>query len=534
MLGVYTDTHLRSLELSFFRKAWLSEGRFGKAFQTWRSIESQPSIQVFVGVLAPVPSTLLRFHQKGRPVAEENRSFVKVWSKTSKSPVMYENGKIYFDNYQNCYSCVHAVPQILYKMPKRSTQEKIEDALLCESPLEQTLPTSSDHNPSLLVLTANNWLLRLSAETGKELQSVYLSPNYKFKYLGWDSSQEIFYVKSVQNKETPLSRQVAGVTHSAFMYLGIFRVFPLQIVGILEINKKGFGSGITDVLMHHGVLAVSHSNKKVKMYSIEHIVQRYLTEELTLGKQSSLLGGKKVGEFPCGIPVNIQVTDSIPVLFEVTSNNGVQVGGNPWHYIYSPAIKQQRETHHICSLKDSTLATNGIQNLNCYSLESDVIFFHPTNSSSVVHIGPTIINFLKIVGEVDSPLPSKIVKDFSLTTSRKPSSRVTVTSSGRTVKKRFQQLDDDPSQENFRILEFEDELDLLAVVVTNGEGDEGRSHIQLHDNLTGQFHRKIDLVECWDETYPHQMFFDRDTIIHIEQRNTNFCCHVYKLKTTRK
>uniref|UniRef100_A0A8C6Q1G4 DDB1 and CUL4 associated factor 17 n=1 Tax=Nothobranchius furzeri TaxID=105023 RepID=A0A8C6Q1G4_NOTFU len=423
---------------------------------------------------------------------ERAESFVKVWSKTSKSPVMYENGKIYFDNYQNCYSCVHAVPQILYKMPKRSTQEKIEDALLCESPLEQTLPTSSDHNPSLLVLTANNWLLRLSAETGKELQSVYLSPNYKFKYLGWDSSQEIFYVKSVQNKETPLSRQ-AGVTHSAFMYLGIFRVFPLQIVGILEINKKGFGSGITDVLMHHGVLAVSHSNKKVKMYSIEHIVQR----------QSSLLGGKKVGEFPCGIPVNIQVTDSIPVLFEVTSNNGVQVGGNPWHYIYSPAIKQQRETHHICSLKDSTLATNGIQNLNCYSLESDVIFFHPTNSSSVVHIGPTII-------------------------------KVTVTSSGRTVKKRFQQLDDDPSQENFRILEFEDELDLLAVVVTNGEGDEGRSHIQLHDNLTGQFHRKIDLVECWDETYPHQMFFDRDTIIHIEQRNTNFCCHVYKLKTTRK
>uniref|UniRef100_A0A1A7WG47 Ddb1 and cul4 associated factor 17 n=3 Tax=Iconisemion striatum TaxID=60296 RepID=A0A1A7WG47_9TELE len=466
-------------------------------------------------------------------VLQENRSFVKVWSKTSKSPIMYENGKIYFENYQNCYSCVHAVPQILYKMPKRSTQEKIEDALLCESPLEQTLPSSSDHNPSLLALTANNWLHRLSAETGKELQSVYLSPNYKFKYLGWDSSQEIVYIKSVQNKETPSAR-AAGVTHNTFIYLAIFRVFPLQIVGILEINKKGFGSNISDVLMYEGVLAVSHSNKKVKMYSFEHIVQRYLTEEITLGKQSSLIGGKTVGEFPHGIPVNIQVTDSLPVLFEASSNNGVQIGGYPWHYIYSPAIKGQRETHHICSLKDSTLATNGVQNLNCYSLESDVIFFHPTNFRSIVHTGPTIINFLKIVGEVDSPLPSKIVKDFSLTTSRNPSPRVTVTSSGRTVKKRFQQLDDDPSQENFRILEFEDELDLLAIVVTNGEGDEGRNHIQLHDNLTGHFHRKIDLVESWDETYPHQMFFDKDTIIHIERRNANFCCHVYKLKTTRK
>lgn len=33
-----------------------------------------------------------------------------------------------------------------------------------------------------------------------------------------------------------------------------------------------------------------------------------MTEKLTLGKQSSLLGGKTVGEFPCGIPVNIQIT----------------------------------------------------------------------------------------------------------------------------------------------------------------------------------------------------------------------------------
>lgn len=33
-----------------------------------------------------------------------------------------------------------------------------------------------------------------------------------------------------------------------------------------------------------------------------------MTEKLTLGKQSSLLGGKTVGDFPCGIPVNIQIT----------------------------------------------------------------------------------------------------------------------------------------------------------------------------------------------------------------------------------
>lgn len=35
---------------------------------------------------------------------QDNRDFVKVWNKSSKSTIMYENGKIYLENYQNCYS----------------------------------------------------------------------------------------------------------------------------------------------------------------------------------------------------------------------------------------------------------------------------------------------------------------------------------------------------------------------------------------------------------------------------------------------
>lgn len=35
-----------------------------------------------------------------------------------------------------------------------------------------------------------------------------------------------------------------------------------------------FGNGVTDVVLSQGVLAVSYSNKSVKLYSFEHIVQR--------------------------------------------------------------------------------------------------------------------------------------------------------------------------------------------------------------------------------------------------------------------
>ncbi|XP_034549593.1 DDB1- and CUL4-associated factor 17 [Notolabrus celidotus] len=481
--------------------------------------------------------TILRHNMKilRAILLQDNRNFIKVWSKTSKSTITYESGKIYFENYQSCYSCLHSQPHVLYKLPKRSKLEKFEDALLCQSSVDKTLPFPSDHKPSLLALSANNWLYRLSPETGEELQKVYLSPNHKFRYLGWDVGQEMFYVKSVQNKETSLARQ-AGITQNTVMHLAIFRVFPLEIVGILEINKKVFGNGVTDVALSQGVLMVSHSNKSVKLYSFEHILKTHLTEKITLGKPSSLLGGRTVGESPFGIPVNIQISDCPPVLFEVSSNNGVQVGGHPWHYIYTPPHKKHQGTHHICSLKDGSMATNGIQNMNCCSLESDGIFFHPDDSGRIIHIGPITINVLKILGELNSSLPSKVVLDFSMATHRNnnPTSQVTVTSSGRTVKRRFQQLDDDPEQETFRTVEYEDELDLLAVVVTNGEEGEGRASIRLHDNLSGELLHTVDLDEPWDETYRHELVFDKDTIVHIEQKNANFCCHVYKLESTTK
>ncbi|XP_077392322.1 DDB1- and CUL4-associated factor 17 [Festucalex cinctus] len=467
---------------------------------------------------------------------EDNRDFCKVWSKTSKSTILYENGKIYLENYLKCYSCVHSEPHALYNLPKRSKIDKFEDTLLCQSSLETTLASPSDHKPSLLFLTANNWLYRLSDSTGQELERVFLSSKHTFRYLSWDVSQEIFYVKSVQNKGTPLAQQ-AGITQNTVMHLAIFEVFPLQIVGMMEVNKQVFGNGIIDVDLSQGVLAVSYSRKAMKLFSFEHIVQKYLVEKLTLGKPSSLLNGKTVGDVPFGIPVNIQITDCPPVLFEVScSSNGVQIGGFPWHYIHTPPQKRHQGTHHFRSLKDSTMAINGIQNMSCYSLERDAIFFHPDDSGRIIHAGPSTINVLKILGELNSGLPSKVVEDFSMVTHRNniSTSQVSVTSSGRVVKRRSQQLDDDPDQETFRTVIYEDELDLLAVVVTNGTDEEGKAQVRLHDNQSGQLLKTVDLLEPWDETYRHDLIFDKDTIVHIEQKNTNVCCHIYKLKTPTK
>ncbi|KAJ8351990.1 hypothetical protein SKAU_G00234660 [Synaphobranchus kaupii] len=486
------------------------------------------------GILSKDAGTLLRKNMKmlRQIILQDTTHFTKVWTRHSKSPIAYESGRIYFENYRCCYSSIPSKPQYLYELPKGTKAEKLEDALLCQCPLSESLPKPSDQNPCLLALAANNWLYRFSIKTGEQLQKVYLSPHHKFRYLGWDVSQETFYIKSVQTKRAPLARQT-GVDQSTLLYLAVFKVVPLELVSVLEINRKVFGSTVLDVILSQGVLAVSHSSKVVKLYSFENIVQKHMTKKLVLGQQCEWRGvWGTIGEPPFGIPVNISISDDIPVLFEVSCfNNGIQIGGNPWHYIFTPNNKWHQGTHHVCSLQDGSLAKNGIQDMKCCSLESDWIYFHPDDSGRIIHVGPSTVNVLRIKTQECSS-QSEVVQEFSITAHRvnNTASKDSVTSSGRIVKRRYHQLDDDPEQETFRVVEYEDELDLLAVVEVTNTEEEGKAHVCLHDNKTGMFKKKVPLVESWDVTYSHELFFDLDTIVHIEQKkNKQFCCHVYKI-----
>lgn len=147
-------------------------------------------------------------------VCQESTKFKNVWTTHSKSPIAYERGRIYFDNYRCCVSSVASEPRKLYEMPKCSKSEKIEDALLWECPVGEMLPNSSDYKSSLIALTAHNWLLRISATTGKVLEKIYLASYCKFRYLSWDTPQEVIAIKSAQNKSSALARQVDIFKHS--------------------------------------------------------------------------------------------------------------------------------------------------------------------------------------------------------------------------------------------------------------------------------------------------------------------------------
>ncbi|XP_031455344.1 DDB1- and CUL4-associated factor 17 isoform X2 [Phasianus colchicus] len=384
-------------------------------------------------------------------LCQESTKFKNVWTTHSASPIAYERGRIYLDNYRCCISSIAQEPRILYQKPKCSKSEKIEDALLLECPLGEMLPNPSDYKPSLIVLTVQNWLLRLSADCGEILEKVYLAGSCcKFRYLSWDTPQEVMVVKSAQNKLPAAARQ-AGIQQSVLFHLAVFQVLPLSFIGMLEINKKVFGNNVTDVAISNGILIVMYSMGLVRLYNFQ-------------------------------------------------------------------AISEQ--------------AKNGIQDMKCCSLEPDWIYFHPDMSGRIIHVGPNLIKVLKLKEVENNTDQIEIAEDFIITANRENcvNSSVTVTSSGRVVKKRLNLLDDDPEQETFKIVDYEDELDLLSTVAVTEIGADGRAHLDLRCNEHGILLKSIPLLESWDVTYSHEVYFDRDIVLHIEQKpNRRFSCYVYQM-----
>ncbi|XP_070278872.1 DDB1- and CUL4-associated factor 17 isoform X3 [Myotis yumanensis] len=407
-------------------------------------------------------------------VCQKSTKFKNVWTTHSKSPIAYERGRIYFDNYRCCVSritwllsrlpvyyqrisqmeamprtSVASEPRKLYEMPKCSKSEKIEDALLWECPVGEMLPNPSDYKSSLIALTAHNWLLRISASTGRVLEKIYLASYCKFRYLSWDTPQEVIAVKSAQNKGSALTRQ-AGLPQPVLLYLAVFHVLPFSLIGILEINKKIFGN-VTDATLSHGILIVMYGSGLVRLYSFQAITEQFMQQKLDLGCACRWGGtAGTVGEAPFGIPCNIKLTDTPPPLFEVSSlENAFQIGGHPWHYIITPNKKKQKGVFHICALKDNSLAKNGIQEMECCSLESDWIYFHPDASGRIIHVGPNQVKVLKLNEIENNSGQHQISEDFVILANRenKNENLPTVTASGRVVKKKFNLLDDDPEQE---------------------------------------------------------------------------------------
>ncbi|KAI8516997.1 Ddb1 and cul4 associated factor 17, partial [Branchiostoma belcheri] len=82
-------------------------------------------------------------------------------------------------------------------------------------------------------------------------------------------------------------------------------------------------------------------------------------------------------------------------------------------------------------------------------------------------------------------------------------------------------------------VDYESDLDILAVTSVSQRDDKLVGHVCLHDNQTGALLNRVELEEAWDETCDHTISMDLDTLVHIVRSpQRRYRCYVYKLDRT--
>ncbi|CAM9547345.1 unnamed protein product [Lampetra fluviatilis] len=528
------------------------EDRRGPATRTWRSrgchrhhrrcpSRGPRNAAALLGVrgrgLGPVEPRALNMKLLRELLCQESTVFKKMGTIHSTTPIAYEEGRIYTENYKHCYTSNGVVPKLLYQLPKCPAAEKMEDALLCESPVCNVLPKASDYFPSLMALRADGWLLRLDANTSQLLEKVYLSPVIKFRHLSWSSNQEVFAVKSIQNKLLPKLGQTNSPIQPPLLHMAVFTAFPLSLVGMLAVERKIFENNISDATVSQGFLITMHSDGHVKLFNLEEIVKKYRLKDLSLGQACEWNKTCVVGAKPFGIPCNIDIKACPTVLFTVKClENQLHIGGFPWHYIISLNQRKQKGKFRVFSLANESPSLNSVLDMQSVALESDWILFHPDDSGRILHVGPRQIDVLCIkTNELPQGLCHRIEKQFTIDTKEDDQNEpeVFVTSSGRVVKKRFLRFDDDPERETVHVVDHREEVDLLVVTCVR-PGDAGSMvTVKFHDNYNGRLIKSVPLSEPWDVTYDQSLCLHADTIVQITQNhNRSYSCHVHKMFNT--
>lgn len=466
-------------------------------------------------------------------VSDKSTNFKKVWEKSSKYPICYDGNYIYFDNYRTCYVAfgVGGIPRKLYSLPLYRNNEKIEDALLCQCSLEHLPVKHRGYRGSFLALTTNNWLLRYDINTAEVLQRVYLPPTYKFKHISSNSALQTIVVKSIHNRSsTYLTARHPSESHSSLMALGVFKIFPLEFTGLVEIDKAVFGNDTCDANIMQGILITMHHSGVVKLFSFERILQTSQRFEAKLGECCAEWNKLVPGSYPAGLPFNVVLNEAPAVLFNVRcSDFNVQLGGFPWHYIISP--HGYHSVFKVFSLSNSRLAENGTLVYSSSGIEADKASFHPDESGRVLHSSGQKVSVLSLCSDTT---PSVLQECFTIDLEMKAEKLSSMTtSSGRNVRRSVSFEDTtDCHYQCIQGINYENEMEILYVTYAQQSHTQGHmcGHVLFYNNQTGNLEKNVPLEGMWDEDSDHNIELDIDTIVHITKSPVRrFTCSLYRM-----
>ncbi|CAE1290707.1 DCAF17 [Acanthosepion pharaonis] len=231
---------------------------------------------------------------------KSQRNYKHVFSLKSKQPIYQCLNLIYMKNYSSSYNGWGI------QLWKDVHKEKVTDALFSYGHWDKDPINRIAHKSSILGISQKHKLVRLCAETGTVLESIFLSQIYKFKSIYWDDPH---YTAVISSSKVQTQDQ-SNCPGSMMKAIALFNVFPLEFVGMFAIEKEIFGNDLHDALVSDNLLVTNKRGGIVELFSVDYILEHFLLYKASLYEPDPVTG-HIVGMHPFGIPFNIKFKGKI-------------------------------------------------------------------------------------------------------------------------------------------------------------------------------------------------------------------------------
>ena len=424
-------------------------------------LERSSSVENFSKLRVLVSQSANRRFQELRPSPHQ-----------SYGKIRYGEGKIILNNREmarmECHDLRHNRHQMirLWSVPAKP---RWEDYQVESGPLPPHLspPLPGDaHLPCLVVLTADNRLRRYSLETGHLQTDILLSRTYKFTEMSSDRERHWLILSSTRPRTQT----------DVLLSFIIVEQRTLEFLFHFNIRKSIFGKSIQTANIVGGLLLIMFTNKTIEVFSIEEV----------LGEENRV----PADQVSDSRDINYVIRERPACLYQVKSHHHhLEFNMQPWLYIKALS-DQEFSVHHL--LSHDMLDQGKFGSFSTREKEEHLEFC-PEQPTRIIHYGSLGFkvhqmrgNRLEKILDYD-PQKDEDIKEnddlLPLQQRPEPSTR-----SGRTVRRPENYYEEITEKLYSVIYDFENELELFAVLVSSESVDEAAnalithvSHLDLYD-----------------------------------------------------
>ena len=451
--------------------------------------------------------------------------------------IRYGEGKIILPNREtgeiDCYDLRHNRNKMI-KLWSAPARPRWEDYLVesgpLPPPLSPPLPRAA-HLPGILVLREDNRLRRHDLETGHIQTDILLSRTEKFTDMSCDRERNWLILTSTHPR----------VKTDVVLSFIILQPRTLEFNYHFNIRKSIFGKSVQTANIVGGLLLIMFTNKMIEVFSIDEVLgpeNRVPADEISDSSD---------------IHINIVISQRPVCLYKLkTHNHHLEFNMNPWLYIKALS-DQEFSVHHMSDICDENIVEHEMLEQGQFGTFStrekeEHLEFCPEQPTRIIQYGSLGLRLYEKRGKRLEKMfdydPGKdedlIGNDDILPAQQRPEAPIR---SGRKVRRPENYYEEISEKLYSVIYDFENELEVFAVLVSSETVDEAAnalithvSHLDIYDKHFKQIRRiPLNIVHArtrFDVASQTSVMMDQDLVLVQVKTSVKSFIYIFQSRET--